>query len=46
MLSAARRAAVRRERTAAEHIPYTAHVAPEVVKTRAGDYLQAVIVKR
>lgn len=42
MLSAARRAAVRRERTAAEHIPYTAHVAPEVVKTRAGDYLQAV----
>ena len=40
VLSAARRTAVRRERTAAEHIPYTAHVAPEVVKTRAGDYLQ------
>ncbi|HYM29358.1 MAG TPA: type IV secretion system DNA-binding domain-containing protein [Steroidobacteraceae bacterium] len=33
---------MRRERTAAEHIPYTAHVSPEVVKTRAGDYLQAV----
>lgn len=42
MLSAVRRAAVRRERAAAEHIPYTAHVAPEVVKTRAGDYLQVV----
>jgi type IV secretion system protein VirB4 len=33
--------ALRRERLAAEHIPYTAHVAPEVVKTRFGGYVQA-----
>jgi type IV secretion system protein VirB4 len=35
-----RGAAMRRELTAAEHIPYCAHVAPTVVKTRYGDYLQ------
>ncbi len=33
--------ALRRERTAAERIPYTAHVAERVVKTALGDYLQA-----
>jgi type IV secretion system protein VirB4 len=32
---------VGRERAAAEHIPYTAHVADRVVKTTRGDYLQA-----
>jgi type IV secretion system protein VirB4 len=33
-------AALRREFTTAERIPYTAHVAPAVVKTAFGDYLQ------
>jgi type IV secretion system protein VirB4 len=37
---AGRRAALRRERSAEEHIPYAAHVAPGVVTTTAGDYLQ------
>jgi type IV secretion system protein VirB4 len=32
--------ALRRERAAAEHIPYTAHVSATVVKTSFGDYLQ------
>jgi len=32
---------LRRERAAAEHIPYTAHVGNAVVKTASGDYLQA-----
>ncbi len=41
MLRIRRTTALRRERTAAEHIPYTAHVAPTVVKTMFGDYLQA-----
>ena len=36
-----RGSAVRRERSAAEHIPYRAHVAPGVIRTAAGDYLQA-----
>ena len=40
MLSSTRAAAVRHELPAARHIPYTAHVAPEVVKTAFGDYLQ------
>ena len=31
---------MRHELTADRHIPYTAHVAPEVVKTAFGDYLQ------
>ena len=35
-------AALRHERAAAEHIPYTAHVSGEVLKTRSGDYLQAM----
>src|ERR1700722_12237287 len=33
--------ALRRESTTAEQIPYTAHVAPMVVRTAFGDYLQA-----
>jgi len=37
----ARAAALRRERSAAEHIPYRAHVAPGIITTTAGDYLQA-----
>ncbi len=40
MLRTRRGAALRRELTAAEHIPYSAHVAPTVVKTHYGDYLQ------
>jgi type IV secretion system protein VirB4 len=35
-----RAAAVRREISAADRIPYTAHVAPSVVRTSYGDYLQ------
>jgi type IV secretion system protein VirB4 len=35
-----RKAALRREFTTAERIPYTAHVAPTVVRTAFGDYLQ------
>jgi hypothetical protein len=41
MLSATRSTAMRRERLAAEHVPYTAHVSAEVVKTSSGDYIQA-----
>ena len=33
--------ALQRERSAAEHIPYTAHVCEQVVKTASGDYLLA-----
>ena len=40
MLSATRQAAMRHEFAADRYIPYTAHVAPEVVKTGFGDYLQ------
>ena len=40
-MSARHAAAALRERSAAEHIPYAAHVAPAVVKTMAGDFLQA-----
>ncbi|GAC1669629.1 MAG: VirB4 family type IV secretion system protein [Steroidobacteraceae bacterium] len=36
-----RTAAIRRELAAADRIPYTAHVAPSVVRTAFGDYLQA-----
>jgi len=36
-----RQAATMRELTAAERIPYSAHVAPQVVRTDFGDYLQA-----
>jgi len=35
-----RAAALRRELTVAQHIPYKAHVAPQVVLTRYGDYVQ------
>ena len=35
-----RTAAIRRELAAADRIPYTAHVAPTMVKTVFGDYLQ------
>src|ERR1700730_13698556 len=35
-----RAAAVRREQPAARHIPYAAHVAPEVIVTTQGDSLQ------
>ena len=35
-----RHTALRREFTAADRIPYTAHVAPTVVRTTFGDYLQ------
>jgi type IV secretion system protein VirB4 len=41
VLSGRRSVALRRERPAAEHIPYTAHVSEHVVKTALGDYLQA-----
>src|ERR1700675_871025 len=36
-----RASALRREFTAAERIPYMAHVAPALVRTSLGDYLQA-----
>ena len=35
-----RATAIRRELPASRHIPYAAHVAPEVIATHAGDYLQ------
>jgi len=35
-----RESAVRRERPAAVRIPYTAHVAPTLIRTEAGDYVQ------
>ena len=37
-----RAAAVKREIPASRHIPYAAHVAPEVVVTTAGDYVQTL----
>jgi type IV secretion system protein VirB4 len=40
MLGHNRAAALRREFAAADRIPYTAHVAPTVVRTAFGDYLQ------
>ena len=40
VLRATRQAAVRRELAADRHIPYTAHVASDIVKTALGDYLQ------
>jgi type IV secretion system protein VirB4 len=40
-LRAARRdSALRRERPAAVRIPYTAHIAPTIVRTESGDYVQ------
>src|SRR6185437_15975819 len=35
-----RSAAIRRELPASRHIPYAAHVAPEVIITTSGDYVQ------
>jgi type IV secretion system protein VirB4 len=35
-------AAVHRERSAGEHVPYSAHVAPTVIRTMAGDFLQGL----
>src|SRR5437588_11722085 len=37
-----RAAAMRRELPASWHIPYAAHLSPEVVVTRAGDYVQTL----
>jgi type IV secretion system protein VirB4 len=37
-----RAAALRREPAASERIPYTAHVADEIVVTRAGEYVQTL----
>src|SRR5215467_11646156 len=39
--SVARPVALRRERLAAEYVPYTSHVAEGLVKTSSGDYIQA-----
>ena len=36
-----RTAAIRREPLASRHVPFSAHVSPEVIVTSAGDYLQA-----
>ena len=41
MLKTSRHSALKRELTADKFIPYVAHVAPEVVRTVHGDYLQA-----
>src|SRR5882724_8243414 len=41
MNSPGRRKALGREPTPERNIPYTAHVAERVVKTRQGDYVQA-----
>ena len=37
-----RAAAARPELPASWHIPYAAHLSPEVVVTRAGDYVQTL----
>ena len=42
VLNIDRNAGLRRDRPAADHIPYTSHVADAVVKTAFGDYLQAI----
>src|ERR1700729_4195321 len=41
MMSLRRSSALQREISAAERIPYLAHVAPTVVRTAFGDYVQA-----
>ena len=41
MPSLTRGAALQREMTAADRIPYGAHVSPTIVRTQFGDYLQA-----
>ena len=40
MSAVLRKAALRREISVAEHIPYTAHVSDTVVRTKQGDYVQ------
>jgi type IV secretion system protein VirB4 len=40
MLRANRESALRRETTAAERVPYSAHVCESVIRTKFGDYLQ------
>src|SRR4029077_5566408 len=40
MLRANRDSALRRETSAAERLPYSAHVCESVIKTKFGDYLQ------
>src|SRR6201997_4484206 len=37
-----RAAAIRRELPASRHIPYAAHVAPTILVTSAGDYIQTL----
>jgi type IV secretion system protein VirB4 len=37
-----RESALRREFSAPERIPYRAHVAPTVIRTQFGDYVQAL----
>lgn len=39
--SAQRASAIRREQAVATHIPYSAHVAERILKTSAGDFIQA-----
>src|SRR5688572_13002340 len=39
--SAQRPSAIRREQAVASHIPYSAHVAEGILKTSAGDFIQA-----
>ncbi len=41
-MSARNATAARRERSAGEHVPYSAHVSPTVIRTTAGDYLQGL----
>ncbi len=41
-MSARRTSLARRERSAAEHVPYCVHVSASVVRTAAGDYLQGL----
>src|SRR6202161_2752150 len=41
MMSLRRSSALHREVSAAERIPYLAHVAPSIVRTAFGDYVQA-----
>ncbi len=40
MRSSARRAAISRESPASRRIPYAAHVGPEIVTTKSGDFIQ------
>jgi hypothetical protein len=44
-LSLKRASAIRRGLTAAMHIPCTTHVSEIVVRTKSGDYLQALRVE-